>query len=177
MQEILPPLPAPRGRSDGWTVARQEEFCAALAKGSTVLEACAIVGKSSTSAYRARDRIRGFRNRWDAGLEAARPNIEAEVMRRAVTGWEDPVFYRGKQVGVRRRYSDALLRMMYNRGVGDGPDTAIVNIPMEEVEASLLRKLDALERRLRMQAEREAIAAAEAAAAEAERMRRAGLCP
>lgn len=63
MQEILPPEKASRHRHDGWTALRQGEFCAAIAKGSTVTEACAMVGKSTNSAYKARDRIGGFRNR------------------------------------------------------------------------------------------------------------------
>ena len=137
MQEILPPLPAPRGRYDGWTVARQEAFCAALAKGSTVQEACAIVGKSTTSAYKARDRIRGFSNRWNAGLEAAKPNIEAEVYRRAVEGWDEPVFHGGKQVGVRRRYSDALLKMLAQRGFTAPQMACRPRMPIEEVERVL----------------------------------------
>lgn len=86
MQEILPPEKAPRARHDGRTALRQGEFCAAVAKGSTVAEACAIVGLSTTSAYRARDRIRGFRNRWDDALAEAKPKVEAEVYRRAVEG-------------------------------------------------------------------------------------------
>ena len=177
MQEILPPLPSPRGRYDGWTVARQEAFCAALAKGSTVQEACAIVGKSTTSAYKARDRIRGFSNRWNAGLEAAKPNIEAEVYRRAVEGWDEPVFHGGKQVGVRRRYSDALLKMLAQRGFTAPQTGCRPRMPIEEVERVLLWRLDRMGAKKSRDEEAAEAAARAAAAAEAERMRRAGLCP
>lgn len=101
MQEILPPEKPPRVRRDGWTVARQEAFCEALAKSASVTDACQVVGMSTTSAYKARDRIMGFRNRWDDAADRARPAIESEVRRRAVDGWDEPVFQGGKQVGVR----------------------------------------------------------------------------
>jgi hypothetical protein len=48
-----------------------------------------------------------------AGIDEARRYyvdlLRCEVHRRAVEGWEVPVFRRGKQVGVSRRYSDRLL--------------------------------------------------------------------
>lgn len=53
----------------------------------------------------------------------------------------------------------------------------VTRIPIAEVEATLLRRLDALQRRHDREALEERRAAAAAAAAEADRMRAAGLCP
>lgn len=140
-------------------------------------DACQVVGKSTTSAYKARERVRGSRNRWDEAVDASRPSIESEVRRRAVEGWDEPIFQGGKQVGVRRRYSDTLLKALYQRGVETPPEMNVKNVPIEEVEQSLLRKLGALERRLQRKAEEEALAARQEAADAADRMRAAGLCP
>ncbi|SFP72806.1 hypothetical protein [Sphingomonas rubra] len=177
MEDILPPEKAPRVRHDGWTVARQTAFCEALAKSGSVTDACEVVGKSTTSAYKARERVRGFRNRWDDAVDASRPSIESEVRRRAVEGWDEPIFQGGKQVGVRRRYSDTLLKALYQRGVETPPEMNVKNVPIDELEASLLRKLGALKRRLEREATEEKAAAGAAAAEAADRMRAAGLCP
>jgi len=40
---------------------------------------------------------------------------EAELHRRAVEGWDEPVWWQGAQVGTRRRYSDALLTLKLKR--------------------------------------------------------------
>lgn len=177
MQEILPPEKPLRVRSDGWTVARQAAFCEALAKSGSVTDACAVTGMSTTSAYKARERVPGFRNRWDDAVAASRPSIESEVRRRAVEGWDEPIFQGGKQVGVKRRYSDNLLKALYQRGVETPPEMHVKNVSLEELEKSLMRKLKGLKRRLEREADQEKLAARAAAADEADRMRAAGLCP
>lgn len=187
---------SPRYRRDGWTSARQAEFLDALREQSSVLAACRQVGKSTTSAYKARDRMPDFKAGWDAALAAARPRVEQEAMRRAVEGWEEPVYQGGKLVGYKRRYSDGLLRTMLLHGpqaplapppppappLAPPPAGMIEHasqaemkrvrgmqrkeVPIEEVEQELLRRLAAMKR---MQDRKDA--------AEADRMRAAGLCP
>lgn len=169
MFDDLPPDPPERHRHDGWTPQRQQDFLEALAHSGSVQEACASVGKSRTSAYKARYRIRGFRNRWDDALARIQPTVEFELRRRAIDGYDEPVFQGGKQVGVRRRYSDSLLRLMVHRDTRP-PEGQVKIVPIEEVEAEVLRLLaltGAADKRKR----------AEEAVAEAERMRAAGLCP
>lgn len=176
MQEILPPEKPLRVRHDGWTAARQEEFLDALKREGSVAAACGVVGMSTTSAYNARTRIRGFRNRWDDALADVKPRIEAEVMRRAVEGWDEPVFHAGKQVGVKRKYSDSLLRMAALRGT-QLPDVSVQNIPIEEVERELLRRLDSLARQHQRRQAADAAAAKAVLVAEADDLRERGLCP
>ncbi len=36
-------------------------------------------------------------------------NIEAEIHRRAIEGWDEPIASAGKRLGVMRKYSDVLL--------------------------------------------------------------------
>ncbi|NOX84049.1 MAG: hypothetical protein GXP06_13905 [Alphaproteobacteria bacterium] len=59
-----------------------------------------------------RDRNPGFADAWDEVQEIARGAVERELHRRAVEGWNEPVFYQGEQVGEVRKYSDRLLELM-----------------------------------------------------------------
>jgi hypothetical protein len=111
-----PKQASPRYRQDGWTSARQAEFLDALKEQSSVLAACRQVGKSTTSAYKARERIPGFKARWDAALAAAAPRVIQEAMRRGVEGWDEPVYYEGEVVGT--RHSDAMLRPLPDHAIG-----------------------------------------------------------
>jgi hypothetical protein len=183
---------SPRYRRDGWTSARQAEFLDALKEQSSVLAACRQVGKSTTSAYKARERIAGFKARWDAALAAAAPRVIQEAMRRGVEGWDEPVFYKGEVVGTRKRHSDAMLRPLLHHAMrvspapgpapADSPPQVIEHapqeevkrprgwkvkeVPIEEIEEELLRRLAAM-KQMRDQEEAE----------EADRLRAAGLCP
>jgi len=64
--------------------------------------------------------------------------LKAEAVRRAVDGWEVPVYYKSDQVGVRREYSDALLMYLLKRhdpsaaDVGEG--TAVVKRSIQVTE-------------------------------------------
>lgn len=98
------------------------------------------------------------------------------MYRRAVEGWDEPVFHGGKQVVVRRRYSDALLRMMSLRGTQVPERPPREPMPIAEVERVLLQRLDRIARAEAKAAEAEK-QRARIAAAEADRMRAAGLCP
>ena len=42
--------------------------------------------------------------------------VEAEMHRRAIEGWEEPVFYRGRQVGTIRRFDSKLLEVLAKAG-------------------------------------------------------------
>lgn len=44
-----------------------------------------------------------------------REAIEHEVKRRAIEGWDEPVFYKGDECGVVRKYSDRMLELHTKR--------------------------------------------------------------
>ena len=50
-----------------------------------------------------------FRKQWDDAIEDATDALELEARRRAFSGVEDPVYYKGQVVGGVRKYSDVLL--------------------------------------------------------------------
>jgi hypothetical protein len=43
--------------------------------------------------------------------------LEAEARRRAVQGWDEPVFHQGRKVGTIRKYSDRMLEILL-KGTG-----------------------------------------------------------
>lgn len=55
-----------------------------------------------------------FADAWDQALEHARAEVEYELHRRSVEGWDEPVYggrYREQVIGTIRRYSDRLLEL------------------------------------------------------------------
>jgi len=61
--------------------------------------------------YNARERDPEFAAAWDDAIATATSVVESELHRRAVEGYEEPVYQRGEKVGTVRRYSDRLLEL------------------------------------------------------------------
>ena len=96
-------------RHDLFTPERQAQFLSALAETGSVRGACARVGVSAQTAYLLRRRAARFAAGWDAALILARRVAEDVLAVRALDGVEEPVFYRGEQVGARVRFDARLL--------------------------------------------------------------------
>jgi hypothetical protein len=90
----------------------REKFLAHLRKTANVTEAAAIIATARKSLYDARERDPAFKAAWDEAIEIATDALEQEARRRALDGWEEPVFYRGEEVGRMRAYSDRLLELL-----------------------------------------------------------------
>jgi hypothetical protein len=103
-----------RMRHDGWTPAKQVEFIEALAACGCVDEACRRVGRSRQSAYDLyrRPEAGPFRLAWEAALEHAVKRMADAAFSRAINGVAIPIFYKGEQVGERRRYDERLTMFM-----------------------------------------------------------------
>src|SRR3982751_4565322 len=84
-------------------------FLSALGQTCNVVSACRAARVSRRTAYYHREKFPRFRDAWDDAIEDAVDLMEAEARRRAVDGTDRPVFYKGKQVGAIREYSDKLL--------------------------------------------------------------------
>lgn len=80
-----------------------------LVETGNVSTAASSVGIARKTAYRHRERNPSFAAEWEDALEEACDRLEAEARRRALQGWEEPVFRKSEQVGVIRRYSDRLM--------------------------------------------------------------------
>jgi hypothetical protein len=91
------------------TPERDAKFLAAIAKGATVSDACAIAGYSRPVVYVYRNEDPKFAAAWDEANEDAIERMEREADRRAVEGYDKPVFHLGVEVGTERKFSDTLL--------------------------------------------------------------------
>ncbi|WP_260927231.1 hypothetical protein [Novosphingobium sp. 9] len=103
-----------RGRGEAvnarvWDAGRKVRFLHHLAEHGDVRAAAARVGVSRQSAYVLRRRDAVFAAGWRAALVLAREAAEAVLASRAMDGVEEVVWFRGEQVGVRRRYDSRLL--------------------------------------------------------------------
>lgn len=96
-------------RHDGWTPERRTQFLDHLAHDGSVRAACRCVGMSREAAYRLRRREALFARGWDAALVQARAVSAEALASRALDGVEEGVWYRGEQVGTRRKYDSRLL--------------------------------------------------------------------
>ena len=110
------PVPVAR-RHDGWTPERQRGFIDALAEIGCVTAAAKHVGMTPKSAYRLRNHAgaTSFAAAWDKSIGQGRANADDTAIGRALHGEVIPVFYRGHQIGERRRYNDRLLITVLRR--------------------------------------------------------------
>ena len=92
-----------------FTPARKLRFLDELARHGNVRVAAARCGVSRSGAYLARARDAAFAGAWRAALVLGRDCAVQEMAERAIDGWEEPVFYRGRLVATRRRHDARLL--------------------------------------------------------------------
>ena len=90
----------------------KEKFIEVVRTTCNVSEATRSIGMARRSLYDARDRDTEFAQLWDEAVEEATDALEREAWRRAVEGWDEPVFYQGKAVGAVRKYSDRMLELL-----------------------------------------------------------------
>jgi hypothetical protein len=88
---------------------RDKMFFDTIAAGATVRDACAASGYASTSVYRWKENDDDFARAWADALRLALDLLEGAADIRGRDGYLEPVFFQGKNVGAKRKYSDALL--------------------------------------------------------------------
>jgi hypothetical protein len=84
-------------------------FLGALEASGNISAAARRAGVGRATAYRHRAGESDFRAAWDEALEVATDALEAEARRRALEGWEEPVFFNGQECGRVRKYDSTLL--------------------------------------------------------------------
>lgn len=87
-------------------------FLRAYSATGNLTEAARAVGVARQSHYYWLDHVPGYREAAREAREMAADRLEREAWRRAVEGWEEPVYQKGQLVGTVRRYSDTLLAML-----------------------------------------------------------------
>ena len=97
-----------------------------------------------------RRRSEDFAAQWDNALEEGTDLLEAEARRRAVTGIDKPVYYKGEVVGSITKYSDRLLMFLLRahrpqkfRDGGKVEQTGATDVGVDrDREKAILEKLD-----------------------------------
>ena len=97
-------------------VAAQQAFLDSFQRIGVICRAAIDAGVSRRTVYNWLKNDEEFQNRFHLAEDDARDTIREEMHRRAVDGWDVPVYYQGELVGRIRKYSDALLwRMVCTR--------------------------------------------------------------
>ena len=87
-------------------------FIEALRATGNVTHAAQYAGRSQNQAYHVRRHSEHFAAQWDEALGEGTDLLEAEARRRAFTGIDKPVYYKGEVVGSIKEYSDRLLMFL-----------------------------------------------------------------
>jgi hypothetical protein len=168
------PVPRQRRKLTGWTPEVQRAFIEVLAETGSVRAACRAVKRSDHGAYmlRRHPEAHEFRAAWEAALDIGMQRIEDIAMDRAINGVEQPHYAYGKLLGTRTRYNDRLLMFMLrnrrpDRFTGGRPKALSAAdkqtlerlkkewraewkreqyVDIEDVRASILAKVNALEK-------------------------------
>ena len=105
VQQPTPARIKPYVRAD-----RRAVFLARLAECGRVSVAAEKAAQDRPALYRERSRSPEFAALWEEALSLAMGMAEDELYRRAVEGWDEPVFQRGAMVGTIRKFSDSNLQ-------------------------------------------------------------------
>ena len=87
-------------------------FIKHLKQTCNVTASVRVAGGSRKAIYNTRDRDKEFAEEWDSTVAEATDMLEAEARRRAVDGFEEPVYYQGAVVGAVRKYRDRMLELL-----------------------------------------------------------------
>jgi hypothetical protein len=109
---VTKPRPEERRRQPRLTKPNREKFLEALALGWSVTHAAGLAGRSRQRFYELREADEAFAEAWSQAIDAGTDVLEDEAKRRAVDGWDEPIYQRGDLVGHVRRYSDNLLALL-----------------------------------------------------------------
>ncbi len=92
--------------------AKKRAFLTTLADLGAVATACRALGLPRSAVYEWRDADPEFAEGWERAMDCAAAVLEAEALRRSVTGVEKPIYQGGVLVGTERVYSDRLLEVL-----------------------------------------------------------------
>jgi hypothetical protein len=101
------------------TPAFKKKFLRLLSETGNVSKCCIALHISRFEMYNHRKKFPKFKDQWEAAYQVAISLLEDEAWRRAFTGIEKDVWYKGEVVGTEKQYSDTLLM---NRLQAELPD-------------------------------------------------------
>lgn len=89
-----------------------DKFCNVLRVTRSVTAAINSVGRSRRDIFDLRKKDKDFAARWDSAIDSVKDDLEASALKRAIDGYEEPVFYKGKICGYKRVHCNALTIFM-----------------------------------------------------------------
>lgn len=140
MNELTLPPPKEQSLSELIEALPQEnmrQFLRTFRLNPLVAEASKIADVHCKTVYRWVDRLPAFAAAYKECQEEAADNLEAEALRRARDGVEEPVFYQGKVVGAIRKYSDTLMIVLLK---AFRPHKYVERVVMEQAAADIMRR-------------------------------------
>lgn len=136
---------------DRWTKTKREAFLDYLAATCNVVHSARHVGVATNTAHGWRRRDPAFALAWSAALEQGYEFLEAKLLAMALG--DDPERVRAGDPEAVPFNPEMALRMLASRKgmnkTGPRGRASVKRVPIAQVEASLRRKLDALEKRLK----------------------------
>ena len=126
------------------TLKKEERFLTLLREtGGNVSKACETAQIARQRVYEWRKSDAKFASKWDEAVEAGVEDLEEEARRRAFRGVDEPVFYKGEECGLIRKYSDTLLIFLLK---GNKPEKyrENINISIPDLDAAIERQLERL---------------------------------
>lgn len=98
-----------RSTSTETTPQKKKKFLIRFAEHGNKTQACREAGCDRGSVYDWINNDPAFAAAFEDAKVQANDNIETEIHRRGVLGWDEPVFYQGALCATIRKYSDTLL--------------------------------------------------------------------
>lgn len=100
-----------------FTVEVRKAYLKELQQGGLFYKAAKAVGWTPETIGLYRKAEPEFEELCQQALKIHRELIEAEIKRRAIDGWDQPVFYQGLPCGTLRKYSDRMLELYAKRHI------------------------------------------------------------
>src|SRR5690606_30294263 len=109
-------MPAHRGprqaRSPQQLALDKQAWLDAFLELGSVEQACLRAKVPRRTAYDWRSADDEFKRKWDEAWESWVDRLEVSTMRRAIEGYDEPVFYQGKVVGAKKKHEPVLAIFM-----------------------------------------------------------------
>lgn len=97
------------------TPDERQRFLTLYQRSGLIAQSLQAIGRKPAHLRATRAAFPGFAEDMDFCRQLRVEAIEAEIDRRAVIGYEEPVFYRGEQCGTVRKWSDPLLALLIRK--------------------------------------------------------------
>lgn len=100
-----------------FTAESRQRFLAAFSLTGALQEAARAAGVSPMTVRSHLKNDPAFKDAYDEAYEDFKEALQNEALRRAIMGWDEPVYQKGEQVGTIRKYDTRLLELLLKRHI------------------------------------------------------------